>query len=100
MLSANHRTNKMNLIPSLYVSLKLSKENSIIDAKHPNQAMSVSDLFYKYSYSMHLLCSNQNENIIPSGEEMIGYLIHRFNISDSPVDQNDECMSKFQAISS
>jgi hypothetical protein len=94
-------SNQQNEFDSVLIrALKLSKENSIIDAKHPNQAMSVSDLFYKYSYSMHLLCSNQNENIIPSGEEMIGYLIHRFNISDSPVDQNDECMSKFQAISS
>jgi hypothetical protein len=94
---SNHPQNEFDSV--LVRALKLSKEDSITDAKHQNQAKSVSDLFYNYALNMHLLCSNQHENVVPSGEEMIGYLIHRFNISDSPIDQS-ECMSELQVISS
>jgi len=92
MRDANQSKNEFDSV--LIRALELSKEDPITGVIEQNQAMSVSDLFYKYSYSMHLLCSNQNV-VVPSGEEMIGYLIHRFKISDSPIGEN-ECMSKLQ----
>ena len=88
-----------NIFDSTLVrALALSKEDPITGVMEQTQAMSIGDLFYKYSYSMHLLCSSQHD-VAPSGEEMIGYLIHRFKISDSPIGEN-ECMSKVQDISS
>ncbi len=83
---------------ALIRALALSKEDPITGVMEQTQAMSISDLFYKYSYSMHLLCSSQHD-VVPSGEEMIGYLIHRFKVSDSPIGENI-CMSKVQDISS
>lgn len=44
------------------------------------QAISVSDVFSIYSSTMHLLCKSDIKRI-PNGEEMLGYLIHRFRIS-------------------
>mmetsp|Transcript_23919 Transcript_23919/g.39432 ORF Transcript_23919/g.39432 Transcript_23919/m.39432 type:complete len:436 (-) Transcript_23919:862-2169(-) len=93
MKDANQSKNEFD--SALIRSLAFSNITGVMEQ---NQAMSLSDLFYKYSYSMHLLCSSQH-GVVPSGEEMIGYLIHRFKISDSPISEN-ECMSKVQDISS
>lgn len=95
MSDANQSPNAFD--SALLRALELSKEDPITGVVEQNQVMSISDLFYKYSYSMHLLCSSHG--VVPSGEEMIGYLIHRFNISDSPIGEN-QCMSKLQGASS
>jgi len=47
-------------------------------------AVSISDLFSIYSSTMHLICKRHvggGMGRIPSGEEMLGYLIHQFGVS-------------------
>ncbi|KAL7535327.1 hypothetical protein ACHAWF_005133 [Thalassiosira exigua] len=55
---------------------------SEFDYASRHQAISMSDVFSIYSYNMHVLC-NSTLTIarIPSGEEMLGYLIHQFGLS-------------------
>ena len=80
-------TESHNEFDSLLVqALELSKRDSDKDN------FSVSDIFFMYSQTVHLLCKSQHNKVVPSGEEMLGYLIHRFQVSDSPIDQN-ECMN-------
>jgi len=53
------------------------------------QAVSISDLFSIYSSTMHLLCkSSVTIERVPSGEEMLGYLIDRFQISSGGLSES------------
>ena len=61
-------------------ALNLLEDDSYTGTQHQSRTMSVSDLFYTYSSSLHLLCSSQHYHVIPNGEEMRGYLIHGFKI--------------------
>jgi hypothetical protein len=81
-------TESLNEFDSLLVhALKLS-----IRGSDDKDNFSVSDIFLMYSQTVHLLCKSQHNKVVPSGEEMLGYLIHRFQVSDSPIDKN-ECMN-------
>ena len=75
-------------------ALEIFNENSVRGFNDQYEAISVSDLLYKYSYSMHLLCDKQ-DGVVPSGNEMTGYLIHRFNISARSIHQS-ECLNDGQ----
>eukprot|EP00804_Cyclotella_cryptica_P024635 CCRYP_001629-RA/>CCRYP_001629-RA protein AED:0.20 eAED:0.20 QI:0/-1/0/1/-1/1/1/0/475 len=52
--------------------------------------ISISDLFSAYASSMHLICASHK--VIPTGEEVLGYLIYRFQISEHGV-RNGKPMS-------
>lgn len=45
--------------------------------------ISIGDVFSAYSSSMHLICASHK--VIPTGEEILGYLIYRFQISDGRI---------------
>ena len=83
--SSNESHNKIDSL--LVQALELSKQGY-----SDKDNFSVSDIFLMYSQTVHLLCKSQHNKVVPSGEEMLGYLIHRFQVSDSPIDQN-ECMN-------
>lgn len=82
--SSNESHNEFDSL--LVQSLELSKQDSDKDN------FSVNDIFFMYSQTVHLLCKSQHNKVVPSGEEMLGYLIHRFQVTDSPIDQS-ECMN-------
>jgi hypothetical protein len=60
---------------ALQLDLVRKKSKSEGDSLQP---MSISDLLVMYSSHMHVLC--KRDAGLPSGEEMLGYLVHKFSI--------------------
>ena len=58
------------------------------------EAKSISDLFTIYASHKQLLCKVMRIDRIPSEEEMIGYLVHRFKLSNEGLSLSSEATNK------
>ena len=66
---------------ALIKTLQINNQKEFVYSKIL-EAKSISDLFTIYASHKQLLCKIMSINRIPSEEEMLGYLIHRFKLSN------------------
>ncbi|KAL7479124.1 hypothetical protein ACHAW6_004867 [Cyclotella cf. meneghiniana] len=71
-----------NTFDSLLHQALVLRERSVKGER--SKYISICDVFSAYSSSMHLICANRK--VIPTGEEVLGYLVYRFQISDGRVE--------------
>jgi len=85
----NTNTFESALIKTLQLSLAIQTKRNQTSTNQKEfvyskilEAKSISDLFTIYASHKQLLCKVMSINRIPSEEEMLGYLVHRFKLSN------------------